>query len=156
MHRAALILLLTALSAFTKAQSTCPVGLFAERESGLTLERASDAVKTGPSQGLHVTLHRTGTPAIVSIEATLHGFSPDSQILPIAAHPDRDVTRKFHLQRRAGEETLTSFDVSMSQVGGLRWVDVTSITYADKTTWQSPQAALCRATPSLFTLIAGS
>lgn len=166
MPRIALILFLAAASASAQIPSiaiqSCPINLFAERQSGLTLERATDAAKTGPSQSLHVTsqsLHvtvsRTDTPEIVSLEATLHGLSPEAQIVPAAAKTPGDIAKTFHLERKPGEPTLTAFTLRMSRAGVLRWVDVTSITYADGTTWNSPQPSLCRAIPSPFLLVAG-
>jgi len=158
MHRIAFTLLLAAASASAQipsaASPACPVNLFAERQSGVVLQRAGDAAKTDSPQSLHVTVHRTETPAIVSIEAILHGLSADPQVMPAAAHSASDLTRTFHLERKTGDKSLTSFDLHMSGAGVLRWVDVISITYADGTTWNSPHPSLCRATPSPLLLVA--
>ena len=168
MRRIAITLLLTAASAFaqsqnlaqnqtqTQTQNTCPVNLYAQRQSQPILQSAGEAAKQAGSQTLHVTVNRAGAPPIVAIEATLHGLSADPQVLPVAAHTARDLTKTFHLERKTGEDSLTSFDLRMSRAGVLRWVDVTSITYADGTTWNTPQVSLCRAAPSPFTLVASA
>lgn len=152
MHRTALLLLLAAAA---QAQSTCPIQLSAQRQSGLAILTASDARSKEPYQGLHVTLTHIDNPPILSVEATLHGLSPNPSILPITPEPTHDVTKTFLLQRKPGEPSLASFDLWMSRIGALRWVDVTSITYADGTTWHAAQPSTCRAIPSLFVLVAG-
>jgi hypothetical protein len=155
MHRTAFtLLLLTAACASAQTSQSCPINLFAQRQSSPTLLSAGEAQTSGPGQGLHVTLTRTGTPAVASIEAVLHGISPDPRLLPVGKASPGDITRTFQLQRKAGEASLTSFDLWMSRVGALRWVDVTAVTYADGTTWHTPQASLCRATPSLLVMVA--
>jgi hypothetical protein len=157
MRRTVFLFLLAAASASAQIQPStgCPVNLFAQRQSMPAMLNAGGASKDGPSQGLHVTLTRTGNPAIESVEATLHGLSPDPRIVPVVTSNTGDITKTFHLQRNSGEPSLASFDLSMSRVGALRWVDVTSITYADGTSWQSPRASLCRAIPSPLVLVAG-
>ncbi len=159
-RNAATLLLLTAAAACACAQTekTCPINLYAQRQSPLVLWSASEAARPSPSrpspaQGLHVTLNSIDTPPIESIDATLHGLSTSPRVLPTAPSPTADITKDFHLQRKAGEKGLTSFNLWMSHVGVLRWVDVTSITYADGTSWHSPQPSLCRAIPSPFLLV---
>ena len=161
MARIALALLLVAVSASAQMASdsqnsgACPIHLFAERESAVTLQSARDTATAGSSQSLHVTLSRGETAAIVSVEVTLHGISSDAQVIPAAAHPALDLTKSFHLERKPGEAALGSFHVSMSRAGVLRWIDVTSITYADGSMWQSAQPSVCRAVPSPLLLVAG-
>ncbi len=154
MPRIALILLAATSAAVSVSAQTCPVQLFAERQSPLTLQATGEAARPNPSQTLHVIITPTDTPPIQSIEATLHGFSSNAEVLPITHLPARNLTKTFHLERRTGQDSLTSFNLSMSGAGVLRWADVTSITYADGTAWHSPQPSLCRATPSLLTLVA--
>jgi hypothetical protein len=153
MRRIAITLLLTAASA--QAQVTCPVNLYAQRQSPVVIQSTSEAAKQDQSQALHVILKRTDTPPIVSVEATLYGLSPDAQVIPVAARRAREISKTFQLERKPGEASLTHFDLSMSRVGILKWVDVTSITYADGTSWHTPQASLCRAVPSPLVLVAG-
>lgn len=138
-----------------RVQATCPVGLFAERQSALAMLSASEAASRGPSQGLHVTLERADGLAIVSVEATLYGVSQDPRVVPAVDTAKGEVSKSFRLERRAGEESLASFDVWMNRVGALRWVEVTSITYADGSSWRAATGSVCRAVPTLVMLVAG-
>jgi hypothetical protein len=160
-QRTAAIFLLTAacLTASVSAQipksddSTCPVNMLAQRQSMSVMLSADSRYKDGPSQGLHVTLTPISGAAIESVEVTLHGLSPSPRVLPINTSYSDEVTKAFELHRKAGEKTLSDFDVWMSKVGALRWLDVTSITYADGTKWSAPGNAICRAIPTNLLLI---
>ncbi|WP_158794535.1 hypothetical protein [Granulicella sp. L60] len=160
-QRTAALFLLTAACFTTCAaaqtpksdDSACPVNILAQRQSAPAMLSASSPRKDGPSQGLHVILTPTSEIAIESLEVTLHGLSPNPRVLPIKASYDDEVTKAFDLHRRNGEKTLTDFDVWMSKVGALRWLDVTSITYADGTRWSAPANAICRAIPTNLLLI---
>ena len=64
--------------------------------------------------------------------------------------PAPDASKAFEVHRAAGQKSLSNFEVWMGKVGALRWVDVTSITYADGTNWKAAKDSVCRAFPSLF------
>jgi hypothetical protein len=141
----------------------CPVGFVASRQAGLQILSANDAHHSGPALGLHLTLNHRPAPAIESIEITVYGLSPKSRILPTnwptnqqisSSDSENDtITRTLELHRRIGSDSLTESDVWVHQFGVINWVDLTSITYTDGTTWQATENFKCRSVPSNLLLV---
>jgi hypothetical protein len=136
------------------ATSGCPIGFFANRQSNLQFETASDAAKSGTAQGLHLILDRLSQPGIQRIEVTVYASSlkPRALLLNLNDSPDT-ISKTFSFERDKGSASLDQADVWMHKVGSVRWADLISITYADGTTWHPTANLKCHAVPSNFLLV---
>jgi hypothetical protein len=131
----------------------CPVGFAANRQAPVQMMTADD-VRSGPMQGLHLTLRKLkNMPAIESIEVTVYGTSQKGLVLPVGTQSTDTVSKTFQLRRTSDDPTLSAADVYMNLVGSLNWADLISITYADGSTWHASANLLCRAVPSNFLLV---
>jgi hypothetical protein len=134
--------------------SGCPVGLIAERRSDMMMLRAEDTRRDGPAQGLYLIFNHRDQPQIESAEITVYGMSSKSRILPAGTPSLSDeVSKTFKLQSTKGGEGLQDTSVWMHRVGSLSWVELTSIAYADGTTWNKSKSSQCQAVPSALLLI---
>ena len=132
----------------------CPVGFAANRQAPFQIMSAEDARRSGPTQGLHLTLQNLkNMPDIESIEVTVYGTSQEGLVLPVGRPSTRTVSKTFELYRAAYDTTLSDADVSMRLAGSLSRADLISITYADGTTWHATANFQCRAIPSNFLLV---
>jgi hypothetical protein len=132
----------------------CPVGLIAERRSDMMMLRTGDTRRNSSAHGLHITFDRRNQPQIESVEITVYGITSKSRILPAATSSSNDeVSKAFKLQRTKGSEGLQDGLVWMHKVGSLTRVELTSITYADGTTWSKSKSSQCHAVPSALLLI---
>jgi hypothetical protein len=132
----------------------CPVGFAANRQAPVQIMSADDARRSGPTQGLHLTLQNLkNMPAIESIEVTVYGISQKGLVLPVGTSSTDTVSKTFDLHRTPDDATLSEADVAMHLAGSLSWADLISITYADGTTWHATENLKCRAVPSNFLLV---
>jgi hypothetical protein len=143
----------TTILPIVPATSGCPIGFFANRQSNLQLETASDAEKHGPAQGLHLVLNRHSLPDIQSIEVTVYASSLKPRTLLLNSSSPDTISKTFTLEREKGSASLDEADVWMHQVGSVRWADLISISYADGTTWHPIANLKCRAVPSNLLLV---
>jgi len=118
---------------------------------------AGDTAQMGPTQGLHLELQHTNTPAIESIEVTVYGRSPRQGIMLLDAETSTrstdTISKTFELQRKADSSSLSDADVWMHNVGSLTRVDLNAITYADGSIWHATENFKCRAIPSNLMLV---
>jgi hypothetical protein len=135
--------------------SGCPVGLFVERQSETRMFRAGDSYQRDPGQGLHMTFSRRDGPQIESVDVTVYGETSTLHALPAAMRSPGEVSKTFHLQRSKEVAGLEDASVSMQKVGSLTRLELTSITYADGTTWNESKSSHCQAVPSLLLPIGG-
>lgn len=131
----------------------CPVGFTASRQATGQMMSADETRRLGPAQGLHLTLNNHSGSAIESIEVTVYGTSQKGLFLPVDPPSTDTVSKTFELRRASESASLSAADVSMHLVGTLSWVDLTSITYTDGTTWHATEDFKCRAVPSNFVLV---
>jgi hypothetical protein len=132
----------------------CPVGFTANRQAPVQIMSADDARRSGPTQGLHLTLHNLkNMPAIESIEVTVYGISQKGLVLPVGTSSTDTVSKTFEFHRTSDDTSLSDADVAMHLAGSLSWVDLISITYANGNTWHATANFQCRAIPSNFLLV---
>jgi hypothetical protein len=129
---------------------TCPVSLFAQRQSTEEIARVGSPAQDGPAQSLHITVDHQFEPAIKDIEITVHGLKPEARIYPIATASSPEVTKAFQFHSKPESPGLTEFNVSMHHVGALRWVQITAIIFADGSTWHPFNVEQCSVVPSLY------
>lgn len=135
------------------ADSECPVGLFAERRSETRMLSTGDSHRKGPGQGLHLTFSHRDQPQIESVEITVYGVTSKLRVLPAGMASSGEVSKTFQLQRVKGSEGLQHASIWMQSVGSLTRVELTSIAYADGTTWNESKSSRCQVIPSALMLI---
>jgi hypothetical protein len=131
----------------------CPVGFSASRQATGQIMSAGDAKQPGPTQALHLTLHRLSTPNIASIEVTVYGTAQKGLYLPVDSQSTSTVSKTFELHRISDSTTLSEADVRMNLAGSLDWADLISITYADGSSWHATANFQCRAVASNYLLV---
>jgi hypothetical protein len=131
----------------------CPVGLSAERRSDTMMLRTGDTRRDEPALGLRITFNRREGSQIESAEITVYGTTSKLLALPAATSLSDEVSKTFQLRRTQGSEGLQEASIWMHKVGSLTRVELTSITYADGTTWSESKATQCDAVPSALMLI---
>jgi hypothetical protein len=131
----------------------CPVGLSAERRSDTMMLRTGDTRRSEPAQGLHITFNHREGPQIESVEIAVYGATSKLRTLPAAVSLSDEISKTFQLQRTKGSEGLQEASIWMHKVGSLTRVELTSITYADGTTWNESKSSRCQAVPSALMLI---
>jgi hypothetical protein len=132
----------------------CPVGFAANRQAPVQIMSADDARRSGPTQGLHLTLKNLkNMPAIESIEVTVYGTSQKGLYLPVDKQSTGTVSKTFELRRTSDDASLTDADVWMHLAGSLRSANLISITYVDGSTWHASEGLKCRAVPSNIVLV---
>ena len=135
------------------ASDGCPVGLSAERRSDTMMLRTGDTRRSEPAHGLRITFNRREGPQIESAEITVYGMTSKLRALPAATSSSDEISKTFQLQRTQGSEGLQEASIWMHKVGSLTRVELTSITYADGTTWTESKSSRCQAVPSALMLI---
>jgi len=131
----------------------CPVGFSASRQATGQIMSAGDAKQPGPTQALHLTLHRLSTPDIASIEVTVYGTAQKGLYLPVDSQSTSTISKTFELHRVSDSTTLSEADVRMNLAGSLDWADLISITYTDGTSWHATANFQCRAVASNYLLV---
>jgi hypothetical protein len=135
------------------ASDGCPVGLSAERRSDTMMLRTGDTRRGEPAQGLRISFNRREGPQIESAEITVYGTTSKLRALPAATSSSDEISKTFQLQRTQGSDGLQEASIWMHKVGSLTRVELTSITYADGTTWNESKSSRCQAVPSALMLI---
>lgn len=132
----------------------CPVALSVRRTSPTELVNASDAVQHRGSQRIHLTVDPRDTSGIRSADITVHATSRKGRYLPaaISANNSPDLDRNFQISGPS-TSSLRNKDLWIDGVGSVLFVDLTSITYIDGSTWQRSSDSVCRAIPSSFLLV---
>ena len=135
---------------FVQSNTSCPVGFGADL-SALPVMRSVDGGKTGGSSLLlELSFDRLDTPSIKDAEITVHGLSAKGRVLPVQASPQEDALQAFHLHRSTDGTGLNRADVWVTKVATARWVEITSLQYADGSSWHASKTAQCRASLSGF------
>jgi hypothetical protein len=138
--------------------TSCPVGFTAERR--LSMEVIPIGAGHGKAhQQLRLNLLPRNGRAITEASVTVHGSSNPGLMLPVEEmlsaeeRIDHEATQDFQLKPQPGEPGLTLTTVSTHEITAIRWVDLTSLTYADSTSWHATDFSQCRAHISRLLLV---
>jgi hypothetical protein len=134
--------------------SKCPVGLEAERSSGLFAYENAKAVPAqhvAPKTEQWFDLRMTNflPHEVVSAQLTAHGFGYKSRVIPVSdATPDIWKTMDVALDVKGNSSA--SRELSFGDFSTIRSIDVNSVTYADGSTWHASSPGACSVAPSLI------
>lgn len=92
---------------------------------------------------------------IVSAEITVRGYPPTTRIIPATPSLPGEVAETFHLTASAGAPLFRS-SVWTEHMVIINSVELTRVTYANGTTWESSAPRQCAASPSLYVPVAAS
>ncbi len=134
--------------------SGCPITLSVQRTSPTEIVNASEAALHQRSQRIRLAFDPLGTSGIRRAEVIVHASSSTPHVLPAAT-----VSSVPELERNFDLSGTTPFGLHekslwLDGVGSVLFVDLTSITYMDGSTWHRSAGTVCRAVPNGFTLIA--
>ncbi len=130
----------------------CPVDLFVERRSPTEMVNVAHSNRVGNSQRILLTFVPLAGLDIKHVTLTVHALSTKPQILPADAAPPSGIDRTFRFSGPA-DSPLLHKDLWIDGVGAISSVDLTSITYADGSTWHQSQDSRCSAVPNKLLLI---
>ena len=130
----------------------CPVGLSVERRSPTEFVNTANSPHRGDSQRIRLTFTPLDSPAIRTVDLTVHAFSNKAQILPAATRSSSGIDRSFQISgpRASG---LSQKDLWVDRIGGVTSVELNSITYVDGSVWHKDEDSTCRAVPNNLILV---
>jgi hypothetical protein len=142
----------------------CPVNFGAQVNARAIVHSVQDA-KEKDAQLLELRFERlrasgseaTGAEArtILRASVTVHGVDQGARVLPVRNARDEDRTQVFELERRTEPAGLVDRDVWVHKML-VKWAEVTELRFADGSVWRASKDSYCRATPSLFRLVAAT
>ena len=138
-----------------RAAPACPVGFSVDRKpDGAVIWTNSPHLRQPHGQGLDLNFAKPAT-QIVSADIVVHGYLPTTHIIPATPSLPAEATETFHLAASDGQPLLHP-SVWTQHMVVVSWVDLTSIDFADGTTWQSSTPRQCSAAPSLYVPVTAS
>ena len=156
----ALVLLLTPLTLTAQsapamlralpASTDCPVQATAHRDSAGDIVIVGSPQATG-SANLSLTLQPPDGKRITEATATVHALSMKSRVWTLAGNPEPDLVRQFTLTNTRSGKAAFVAAVALAQAATVVWVEVTSLRYADSTTWHAGPNSTCRVVPEALT-----
>ncbi|NYF79177.1 hypothetical protein [Granulicella arctica] len=129
----------------------CPIDFTAQRRSKFEL-LPINAGQLKLKQWVQLSFSQSNISKVARIRVTAHGFSDKLRAIPANAIFGEDVTENFQLEHQPGEVGLFTSYLQTHNMGGVLWVEITGIDYADGSVWQRSKASQCRATPSGYLL----
>jgi len=135
----------------------CPVGLSARQQATAPsmwtiAQEDAHRIPLGPSRsGVHVELNGNKGKAIQQVELRVHYLSEDTRVMTIApgpATPDAtlsgsDSTKTYTLATADGNSLKLTAELLVGPASTLRSVSVSSIRYADGSSWQTSAKQRC-------------
>jgi hypothetical protein len=147
---------------FPADHMACPVELRVDRRASvISREVDGKAIPTGQGLALHFRSPSATTPGgvavtpgriITSADITVHGYAGRVIAQPLSADSQAELTESFHLTASRAEP-LVDKTLWTARINGITWLELTRVTFADGTSWQSTIPAECRIEPSLFVLV---
>ena len=131
---------------------SCPIDLYAQRQSGLQASRIDDAPPHNLEGKVEILFRQLDAPAIVQVIGVAHGPSLGGHLDPAStAHPG-DITEVFRFQRPLNADSLQRAELRTHTMSNSRWLELTRIDFADGSHWHASPGSHCRATPNPFVL----
>jgi hypothetical protein len=150
----------------------CPLGVQASHGAGVPIAmNAGPAINGKPivngqplpwtrdsaptlDQRLHLTMINLRAHDVVSAEITAHGFSDKWRAIDLTTTsqtPDLAKTVDVVLDLKGNGHASTN--VSLNHFTAVTSIDLTSVTYADGSTWHATSQGACSVTPDLMMLV---
>ncbi len=153
--------------------AACPVGMEATHGRSLPVSiNASPVPPPGPAingrllvlprptpvinQQIHLVMTNFGSRDIVSAQFTAYGFSNKKRAIYAGGAPAPDLTRTVNVVVDVKGNGHASSDLSLNDFTAVASIDLSSITYADGSTWRSSSPGACSVTPDMVMLVAAT
>jgi hypothetical protein len=150
--------------------ASCPIGMRARHGAGVPVSmNAGPPTESRPiapdspastharAQSIHLTMTNLLSREIVSAQFVVHGYSNKERAMNLAnSSPDPDLAKTVDVVLDVKGKSEASSDLSLNRFAAVTSIDLSSITYADGNTWNTPSAETCSVTPDLIMLVASS
>ena len=163
-----------------RPDASCPVSLNVGSRSLVYLSNAENQTSPKsmtPAQHIQIGLRNLRTREVVSIDAHVQGISgvPHLDFMPL--HPEDGTLDRtgsggttpakqsdqakdrllapapFHASLRLAANAQASLEWTLKNVGGIEWVQIDRIVYADGSEWQRLHADSCKISPNPLVLV---
>jgi hypothetical protein len=142
----------------------CPLGMHASHGTGLPVAMSAGPARNNPMAGapalvqeIHLTMTNPLSHEIVGAQFVVHGFSAKWRAMNLADSSQApDLTKTMDMVVSVKGKGQASRDLSLRRFAAVTSIDLTAITYADGSTWQTPSAAACSVTPDMVMLVAST
>jgi hypothetical protein len=139
--------------------NNCPVTLQADH-AGLFVKRDVNdrgLQSTVLNQRIHLTITNLSAHNIVSAEVTAHGLSETWRFVPLmATQPVPDLAKQVKLTVDVKAKDRASHDLAFSHFATVTSLDITTLTYADGSSWRATAPGACSVTPSPRMLVSSA
>jgi hypothetical protein len=136
----------------SQALTLCPALMHAQHVADGTLVKTRSAHPGGVGQWLHLTLMPRDSKPIAKATLTIRGYSPKGRLAQAGSTQNEgfDVVRTMTVPFTSGKDGSGSADFLVPGMTAVGRIDLTSLAYADGSTWSIAADASCRASPDLF------
>jgi hypothetical protein len=87
---------------------------------------------------------------IVNAEITVHGFGHNGRIIGPLLTPTPNFAKTMDVALDVKGNSSASRELSFTHFSAIQTIDVSSVTYADGSTWHAPSPGACTVAPSLI------
>lgn len=108
----------------------------------------------GPGQFLHLIVTNPRSGQVTGATVVLRGFSGKGRMAQTDQQDSYDLVRTQHVEFSSVPAKEVSTDLYVPGMTSVQLVQITSLTYADGSTWKLDAPGSCRATPEMFMHIA--
>jgi hypothetical protein len=146
--------------------ASCPIGMQARHGAGVPVSmNAGPSVEKSPiapdspafTQRIHLTMTNPLSREIVSAQFVVHGYSNKGRAMNLAnSSPEPDLAKTVDVVLDVQGKSEASSDLSLRRFTAVTSIDLSSITYADGNTWDTPAPETCSITPDLIMLVAST
>jgi len=126
----------------------CPVNFSVERKPIGSIIQTDGKQLRRSGQGVQINFHPSDAARIVRASVVVHGLSGRATMLPIT-QANNKVTQSFDLQRKNGKQLATR-ELWPKSMAVVESVEITSLEFADGSTWHASDASRCSSSPSLY------
>jgi hypothetical protein len=134
----------------------CPAAMRAQHMAGGTLVQTRSTHPGGAGQWLHLTLLPRDSKQIAKATLTIRGYSSKGRLAQAqSTHgEDFDVVRTMSVPFTNGKDGSASADFLVPGMTAVGRIDLTSLNFADGSTWSIAADASCRVSPDLYMAVA--
>jgi hypothetical protein len=134
----------------------CPASMRAQHVAGGNLVKTHSAQPSGLGQWLHLTLVPRDSKSISKATLTIRGYSSKGRLAQAeSTHSESfDVVRSMTVPFTSGKDGSASADFLVPGMTAVGRIDLTSLNYADGSTWSIAADASCRVSPDLYMAVA--
>lgn len=135
----------------------CPIAMRAQHMPDGEIVTTKTAKPRGIGQWLHLTLTSRDSRRITKATFTVRGSSPKSRVMQTLGNGNdpSEVSATLAAEFTAGPDGHDLADLWVPGMTAVQSVEVSSLTYADGSTWNDTENTLCRVAPDGFMPVSG-